>query len=318
MTSPMSLRAFHRPCLPFNQDGSVTYTSFQRLFTKPFGIIHEMSLMRRSFVEACGREGPDDGDIQKRLAFRAVYGRDSRSPDRESCETRGARTTSRTRRGARWDRGRDSLKSKANNAGTAHNDAPMTVSLPELLDNGSDRKFRDLINSLFALFATTTSIRDGYADCLGLAGPQYMILLGIRHLERDGPVYVNTIAEHTRLSGSFITVETNKLKALGLLQKIRGASDRRTVRVSLTEQGNDLLDSIAEMRRQVNNVQFGCLSAEEFQMLVPLVRRLLESGERAKALLEFLRSQDRPATAIAGLEGLVAGAIQPQRTARRP
>jgi DNA-binding MarR family transcriptional regulator len=124
---------------------------------------------------------------------------------------------------------------------------------------------------------------------------------------------VSTIAEHTRLSGSFVTVETNKLKSMGLLQKVRGSSDRRTVRVMLTDKGNELLDSIAEMRRQVNNVQFGCLTAEEFQMLVPLVKRLLDSGERALALLEFLKSQNRPVSSINGLEALVAGAIQPAK-----
>jgi DNA-binding MarR family transcriptional regulator len=193
--------------------------------------------------------------------------------------------------------------------------APLTISRPELLEGGSDRKFRELINKLFALFTTTTSIRDGYANFLGVHGPQYMILMSIRYIE-DGPVYVSTIAEHTRLSASFVTVETNKLQAMGLLRKIRGAADRRTVRVSLTDRGNDLLDSIAEMRCQVNNVQFGCLTAEEFQLLVPLVQRLLESGERALALLEFLKSQNRPAHSIAGLGELVAGAIQPFKRPR--
>lgn len=210
-----------------------------------------------------------------------------------------------------------SLKPKAKSEpGKKPGAAPLTISRPELLDGGSDRKFRNLINGLFALFATTTSIRDGYAACLGVHGPQYMIMMGIRHLEVDGPVYVSTIAEHTRLIGSFVTVETNKLKNKGLVQKTRGASDRRTVRVSLTDRGNELLDSIWEMRQQVNNVQFGCLTSEEFQELVPLIQRLLESGERALALLQFLKSQDQPAQSISGLEALVAGAIQPQRSTR--
>lgn len=185
-----------------------------------------------------------------------------------------------------------------------------------MLEGGSDRKFRDLINGLFALFATTTSIRDGYAACLGVHGPQYMIMMGTRHLEAEGPVYVSTIAEHTRLIGSFVTVETNKLKNKGLVQKTRGSADRRMVRVSLTDRGNELLDSIAEMRQQVNNVQFGCLTEEEFQAFVPLVQRLLDSGERALALLQFLKSQDQPVQSITGLEALVAGAIQPRRPDR--
>jgi len=105
-------------------------------------------------------------------------------------------------------------KGKARPAARRSN-PPLTVSRPELLEGGSDRKFRLLINGLFALFSTASSVRDGYAECLGLAGPQYTIMLCIRHLEADGVVNVSTIAEHTRMSGSFITVETSKLKEAG-------------------------------------------------------------------------------------------------------
>jgi DNA-binding MarR family transcriptional regulator len=193
--------------------------------------------------------------------------------------------------------------------GARRSNPPLTVSRPELLEGGSDRKFRLLINGLFALFSTTSSVRDGYAECLGLAGPQYTIMLCIRHLEADGVVNVSTIAEHTRMSGSFITVETSKLKEAGLLTKSRMADDRRMVTVSLTAKGNALLDSIAKMRCQVNNVQFGCLTAAEFQTLVPLVQRLVESGERAVALLKMLRHHDQPNSAIPGLEEFISSTM---------
>jgi DNA-binding MarR family transcriptional regulator len=194
--------------------------------------------------------------------------------------------------------------------------APLTVTRPELLEGGSDRKFRLLINGLFALFSAASTIRDGYASCLGLAGPQYTIMLCIRHLESDGDVNVSTIAEHTRMSGSFITVETSKLKEAGLLTKSRMSDDRRMVTVSLTAKGNALLDSIAKMRCQVNNVQFGCLSAAEFQMLVPLVQRLVDSGERAVALLKLIRNHDQFNKGIPGLEEFISSALQPRRASR--
>ena len=76
------------------------------------------------------------------------------------------------------------------------------------------------------------------------------------------------------------------------MAKARGDEDRRKVTISLTEKGAELLDSIAPLRQRVNDVQFGCLSREEFQMLVPLVERLVQSGERALALLEYLKSHD--------------------------
>lgn len=167
--------------------------------------------------------------------------------------------------------------------------APLTASRPELLVDGSDRDFRRLVHGLLPFLALHTDIRDGYAELLGLQGPQYTILLCIRTLGYSGTVNVRTIADHLRLSGSFITAETNTLERLGLVTKRRGLEDRRLVSVALTPKGAALLDSIADLRRQVNDVQFGCLTKEEFQLLVPIVERLVQSGERALALLKFMK-----------------------------
>lgn len=186
---------------------------------------------------------------------------------------------------------------------------PLTVLRSELLIDGSDQEFRRLVHGLFAFLALHTAIRDGYADLLGLGGPQYTILLCIRQLAADEAVSVRTIADHLRLSGSFITVETNKLEKLGLIDKARQAGDRRMVSLKLTTRGNQLLDSIAELRQQVNDIQFGTLSSEEFRNLVPLVYRLIESGERALSLLNFLRSGDNVDGNILRLDRRLKAAI---------
>ena len=165
-----------------------------------------------------------------------------------------------------------------------------TATRPELLPDGTDRDFRRLVEGLLPFLGLHTAIRDSYASLLGLAGPQYTILLCIRNLAGAGPVNVNTIAGALRQSGSFITAETNALERKGLVLKERGAEDKRKVSLSLTRKGGELLDSIAALRQQVNDVQFGCLSSEEFQMLVPLVERLVQSGEKALALLNYLKS----------------------------
>ena len=165
-----------------------------------------------------------------------------------------------------------------------------TVSREELLTDGTDRDFRRLVEGLLPFLGIHTAIRDEYASLLGLPGPQYTILLCIRNLSSAGPVNVNTIASTLRQSGSFITAETNALERNGLVLKERGEDDRRKVSLSLTAKGGELLDSIAALRQRVNDVQFGCLTREEFQMLVPLVERLVQSGERALALLTYLKS----------------------------
>jgi len=169
---------------------------------------------------------------------------------------------------------------------------PLTTGRPELLVDGSDKNFRRLVNALLPFLTLHSAIRNGYAELLGLNGPAYSILLCIRTLGDSGSVNVRTIANQLRMSGSFITAETNLLERKGLVNKRRSQKDKRLVSVTLTAKGVALLDSIARLRRRVNDVQFGCLSREEFQVLVPMIERLVQSGEQALTLLNFLKKED--------------------------
>ena len=177
--------------------------------------------------------------------------------------------------------------------------APLTVSRPELLVDGSDRDFRRLVHALLPFLAIHTAIRDRYASLIGVTGPQYTIMLCIRTLSDAGRVNIRTVAKHLWLSASFITAETNVLERRGYVVKTRGdAEDRRTVALRLTGEGAALLDSIAPLRQRINDVQFQSLSAGEFRSIVPVIERLVDSGEQALALLEFLQRQhtlSRPA-----------------------
>jgi DNA-binding MarR family transcriptional regulator len=169
---------------------------------------------------------------------------------------------------------------------------PLTVGRSELLVEGSDKNFRRLVNALLPFLTLHSAIRNGYAELLGLNGPAYSILLCVRTLGDNGPVNIRTIADQLRMSGSFITAETNLLERKGLVSKRRGHDDKRLVWVTLRPKAVALLDSIAPLRQRVNDVQFGCLSRDEFQLLVPLVERLVQSGERALALLAFLKQPE--------------------------
>src|SRR6185437_112836 len=88
---------------------------------------------------------------------------------------------------------------------------PLTVSRPELLNEGTDRDFRRLVHNNFAFMARHEAIRDGHARQIGLAGVEYTILISIGHLGLDCDVNVKTVADHLHMSGAFITTVTSKL-----------------------------------------------------------------------------------------------------------
>lgn len=164
----------------------------------------------------------------------------------------------------------------------------LTVSRPELLPGGSDRQFRALVHGLFSFLARHEQIRDGHARHIGLAGIEYTVLISIAHLAQDGDVSVSAIAAHLRVSGAFITTVVQRLQTLGLVGKETDPKDRRRVVLSVTAEGRARLQRLAPVQRQVNDVEFGCLSRAEFLSLLDMIERLIATGDQAVALQRYL------------------------------
>lgn len=170
---------------------------------------------------------------------------------------------------------------------------PLTVSRPELLRDGCDRAFRDMLHHLLAFAGRLDKLRDGFADMVGLSGVQYSILMTVARLnEIVGPndgVGIAAVAERLHLSGAFVTTAVNGLLAEGLVNKEPDHNDRRRVNLTLTEAGCALLDGLAAVQKPVNDALFEALSATDFDTLSRIAAGLVEGAERAQALQDFLR-----------------------------
>lgn len=164
----------------------------------------------------------------------------------------------------------------------------LTVSRPELLVDGSDTEFRRLVHGLFSFLARHETIRAGHARTIGLAGIEYTVLISIAHLAQGGDVSISAVAQHLRLTGAFITNVCNRLVTLGLIGKATDEKDRRRVVLTLTEEGRRRLERLAPTQRDINDLEFGCLSAKEFRCLLDLVERMIASADQAVALQQFL------------------------------
>ncbi|MCC6779264.1 MAG: winged helix-turn-helix transcriptional regulator [Hyphomicrobiales bacterium] len=171
---------------------------------------------------------------------------------------------------------------------------PLTVSRPELLVGGRDRQFRLLVHGLLGFAAHHERIRAGHARMIGLAGIEYTVLIAIAHLSQDADVAVKSVAEHLYLSGAFITAVVKRLLRRGLIDKEVDPRDRRRVTLTVADKGRAALQRLAPMQRRVNDIEFGCLSRREFDLLTGLVDRLIDSGARAVALQSYLLSEVAP------------------------
>jgi len=164
----------------------------------------------------------------------------------------------------------------------------LTVSRPELLEDGGDAAFRSLVHDSLAFAARLQAVRDGYAQIVGVTGPQYTILISIAHMGRNGPVSVTTVADHLRLSGSFVTNEVGKLVARGLIAKTQDPDDRRRVILEITDAGRARFGRLAAVQSRVNDVHFGKLSRADFAELRRIMSDLVTSTDQALSLLAHL------------------------------
>ncbi len=173
---------------------------------------------------------------------------------------------------------------------------PLTISRPEMLVDGSDRPFRHLVHGLFGFLARHEAVRAGHGARIGLVGIEYTVLISIGHLSaQENEVSVNRVADHLYLSGAFVTNVTNQLLKRGLIHKTPDLNDRRRVRLEISPQGWNKLAELAPVQRMVNDVQFDCLSADEFKQLTDMVDRLIDSSNRALRLQAYFAEQAGPA-----------------------
>jgi len=170
--------------------------------------------------------------------------------------------------------------------------AAQTVNAPQFLSDGTDILFRQFVHDALAFASRLQAVRDGFARLIGLTGVQYTILISIYHLEFEQRVGVNTVAEHLHLSGTFVTTETNKLEARGLVTKTRDADDRRRINLRTTEGARDRLSRLASVQSHVNDVHFGPLTAEDFELMRYIMPDLVDSTGRALRLLDAIPSLD--------------------------
>jgi len=167
-------------------------------------------------------------------------------------------------------------------------DTALTVTRPELLENGSDAQFREMVHTLLAFSVRLEAVRQEFGAHIGLTGIQYTILISIAHMQGEQGVGVNATARHLALSGAFVTIEVGKLVKLGLLTKRTNPEDRRRVLLQTTPKADDLLTSLAPVQQEVNDVLFEPLSAREFAAMIPMARHLLDSSDKALSLAQYL------------------------------
>lgn len=108
---------------------------------------------------------------------------------------------------------------------------------------------------------------------LGITYPQYITLLAL--LERDGQ-RVSDLGETLFLESNTLTPLLKRLEDMGLVVRSRSKEDERTVIVSLSEQGQQITEGIANVQR---------CAVDQITMPMDDIRGLTEKLNDVQAML---------------------------------
>ncbi|MFH5926074.1 MarR family winged helix-turn-helix transcriptional regulator [Roseomonas xinghualingensis] len=181
----------------------------------------------------------------------------------------------------------------------AENAAPqqpvaLTVSLPELLEDGSDLAFRQTIFGMVLALSRLQACRDAFGRAMGLTGSQFAVLVGVGHCQGREGISIRALAEHVHMAPPHVTTEVGRLLRRRLLLKRSNPLDRRGVLVSLTTRGERAVADVTPFMREINDQLFAGFSRGEMQALDRFMRRFGENGERALAVIRAAETASRP------------------------
>jgi len=178
----------------------------------------------------------------------------------------------------------------------------LTVSRPDLLVDGSDAMLRNVIHRLHAHGQVMEQLASGFGQLYGVSGVQHQVLTAAQRLQGAEGVAVVDVANYIRRSGAFVTIESGKLVAAGLLEKLSDAADGRRVLLRLTQSGHKCLMELAPVQRSINDLLFASLDREKFLQLSALLDDLLPNAEHAAGMLNLINKDRKRAPSRTGTQ----------------
>lgn len=109
------------------------------------------------------------------------------------------------------------------------------------------------------------------ADCVDMSHLQMHTLLMVRE---HGSCSMKELADSQRIVPATMTALVDRLVKKGMLDRTADPEDRRSIRVSLSQQGKDLLEKFYHQKVERATMMLGILDLEEQKILVNLMKKI--------------------------------------------
>lgn len=171
---------------------------------------------------------------------------------------------------------------------------PLTITLPAMLQSGTDVAFRETLYLMVLAFSRMQSMREAFGRALSLTASQFIVLIGAAYRQGSEGVTIRGLADHTQIATTHVTTEVGRLIDKGLLAKSANTRDRRSVLVRLTPKGEAAVLTVNPFLRRVNDLLFQNVSREDFATVSRFLTTFVLNSEYA--LAEVRRSERERST----------------------
>jgi DNA-binding MarR family transcriptional regulator len=180
---------------------------------------------------------------------------------------------------------KEDLSRQSNGKRASH----LTVTLPQLLVDGSDLRFREFVADFYAAVAGAHSLRRALAKSIGLSAAEFSILLATWDLQKGGTVGITAIAKHLHLAAAHVTAEVGKLVRAGYIKKTQHPKDTRAVILALTKKGERRLNDLTPLLRDINNRLF-VIDAPNSEIVAKFLKHVAyEIGNSVRTVRSYSR-----------------------------
>lgn len=174
---------------------------------------------------------------------------------------------------------------------------PRTISNPDLLHQGRDDTFREMLYTMVLAFSRLSTCREAFGREMGLTGNQYAVMMGVAYQQGSSGVTIRALADHVQLASTHVTTEVGALIRKGLLKKTHNLSDRRSVLVYLTKAGEAAIEEVTPFVRKVNDLLFEDFSKTEMESVHRFLSKFILNSEYALAELRR-NNREKAATSL--------------------
>ncbi|WP_164867774.1 MarR family winged helix-turn-helix transcriptional regulator [Rhodovarius crocodyli] len=172
----------------------------------------------------------------------------------------------------------------------AHYVPPLTVSHPALLAGGRDVAFRETLYLMVLTLGQLLDCREAFGRRAGMTGSQFAVLFGVAYSQGAAKgasgVTIRALSHHVQMADTHVTTEVGRLTRRGLLEKRPNAADGRSVLVSLSPEGRDMVEALAPYIRAVNDRLFDGIGAEDMARLGDILGRVAANNQAVLAALK--------------------------------